>query len=82
MLVKALEEKNLSIRPEAFDFDHPCERVYRQIQQIRGRHRCKCYGLRDHLAFVQPELDIRTIARMSHSAPTMYQRPVPRSWEW
>ena len=25
----------------------------------------------DHLAFVQPELDIRTIARMSHGAPTM-----------
>ena len=72
MLVKAVEEKNLSIPLEAFDFDHPCERVYPQIQ------RSKYLGVNDveatdcdHLAFVQPELDIRTIARMSHGAPTM-----------
>jgi hypothetical protein len=58
MLVNAVEEKNLSIPLEAFDFEHPCERVYPQIE--RGKY----VGVNDvdgvdcdHLAFVQSDLD-------------------------
>ena len=58
MLVKAVEEKNLSIRPEAFDFEHPCERVYPQIQRGKYVGVNDVGGLDcDHLAFVQPDLD-------------------------
>ena len=58
MLTQVTEEKNLSVPLEGFDFSHPCERVYPQIQ--RGKY----VGVNDvggvdcdHLAFIQQELD-------------------------
>jgi len=58
MLTQVTEEKNLSVPLEGFDFSHPCERVYPQIQ--RGKY----VGINDvggidcdHVAFVQQELD-------------------------
>jgi hypothetical protein len=58
MLTQAAEEKNLSIPMEGFDFSHPCERIYGDIQ--RGKY----VGINDvggvdcdHLAFSQREAD-------------------------
>jgi len=58
MLTQVTEEKNLSVPLEGFDFSHPCERVYPQIQ--RGKY----VGINDvsgidcdHVAFIQQELD-------------------------
>jgi hypothetical protein len=58
MLTQAAEEKNLSIPMEGFDFNNPCERIYRDVQ--RGKY----VGVNDvggvdcdHLAFSQQEAD-------------------------
>jgi hypothetical protein len=58
MLTQAAEEKNVSIPMEGFDFNNPCERIYRGIQ--RGKY----VGINDvggvdcdHLAFSQKEAD-------------------------
>ena len=58
MLSQAAEEKNLSIPMEGFDFNHPCARIYPDIQ--RGKY----VGINDvggvdcyHFAFSQQEAD-------------------------
>jgi hypothetical protein len=87
MLVKTAQEKNVSIPLEAFDFEHPCERVYPKIQ--RGKY----VGVNDvdgvdcdHLAFVQSELDWQVwIDRSSVPLPrkiviTYKQLPAQPQW--
>ena len=72
MLTQAAEEKNLSIPMEGFDFNSPCERIYRAIQ--RGKY----VGVNDvggvdcdHLAFSQQEADWQLW--IDHS-----KKPLPR----